>query len=167
MELYTPLHNLKQVRPGQVSALSHNASVQCTWVVHPELFVCDDGVRDRRLRRWNIGSLWHVVLDSHRHRFRYVNMRVARTEGHGRCYWTTNQEDEYGSNRILGIIAYRRATRYRCPSFSSSAMTQSVIHGIPLMRAINTIMLDIDRSLQLTFGVETVHHSTDKFQLIL
>jgi hypothetical protein len=32
---------------------------------------------------------------------------------------------------MFTIAHYRSATRYLCPSFSSSAMTQSVTHGIP------------------------------------
>lgn len=61
-------------------------------------------------------------------------------------------------------MAYRSATRYRCPSFSNSAITQSVTQGMP---AGNVKERRRQSMHTLTFGVEAVHHPADQLQLVL
>jgi hypothetical protein len=45
-----------------------------------------------------------------------------------------------GGNVIRGL-SYLKATRYFWPSFSSSAMTQSVMHGVPAFHAIQPLCM--------------------------
>lgn len=59
----------------------------------------------------------------------------------------------------------RSATRNLGPSFSSSAMTQSVTQGMPVWFCQDG---GGERTgYGHTFRVETVHHPTDEFQLVL
>jgi len=48
---------------------------------------------------------------------------------------------------IVIIKTHRRATRYRCPSFSSSAITQSVTHGMPAKHILNTLEAEIQKPM--------------------
>jgi len=61
----------------------------------------------------------------------------------------------------------RSATRKRCPSFSSSAITQSVTQGMP-SRTIRALICFNRRIYRIrTFRIQTVHHSADQLQLVL
>ena len=67
---------------------------------------------------------------------------------------------------------YLRATLYFIPSFSISAITQSVIHGMPggmrLQQKINyEIMIRLSKgrlAIVLTFCIQTIHHRLNNVQ---
>ena len=59
----------------------------------------------------------------------------------------------------------RRAMRYFGPSFSNSAMTQSVTHGMPNL---GRVRLHSTRAkVGQTFRIEAIHHATNQLQLVL
>jgi hypothetical protein len=72
----------------------------------------------------------------------------------------------------IKIKAYRSATRYRCPNFSSSAMTQSVTQGIPWTWRRGKKIVSGHSILwiclrKLTFCIQAIHHTAHQLQFVL
>ena len=68
------------------------------------------------------------------------------------------------------LDAHLNATRYLCPSFSNSAMTQSVTHGMPEELNVNDVRPQASGVVGgqiLTLCIQTIHHPAYEFQFVL
>ena len=78
------------------------------------------------------GHSLHEAVVCIRARMRTRKTLEAWVSRNARRERQVSDQDQRGAGRARRREGtYRRATRYRCPSFSSSAITQSVTHGMP------------------------------------